>query len=166
MFDHPRTGDRALLRDVANNKNRYLILFRELHEAADALAQLCDRTRSRGQLVACHCLNRIDNQDLGAALRCLCKHIVQRRVGEQLQLGRCNTKPLRTLSDLAQRFLAGRVQHPQVTGQLCGNLLQQRRLSDARIASEQDHGARHEPATKHPVEFGESGGLPVAHVIR
>src|SRR5262249_987173 len=55
-------------------------------------------------------------------------------------------------------LLAGRVKNG-ATGflQPCRDLEQQRRLADARLAADEDHRARNDPAAEYEVELGETG---------
>ena len=60
--------------------------------------------------------------------------------------------------DLVGRLLAAGVEHRAARRlQPRGRLEQQRGLADARLASDEDHRARHDPAAEHEVELVDPG---------
>ncbi len=74
-----------------------------------------------------------------------------------LRLPAVDAQPARALGHLAHGLLAGRVQDPLARGERGGALQEQRRLADARLAADQRHRPRDEPAAQHAVEFREAG---------
>ncbi len=59
---------------------------------------------------------------------------------------------------LGRRLLAGEIDDPGAgLGELGGRLEQQRRFADARLAADQDGGARDEAAAEHAVKLGDAG---------
>jgi hypothetical protein len=83
-----------------------------------------------------------------------------------MQLCGGQTKALRTLAELSQRFLTGCVEHSQFLRQRGRHLLQQRRFADARITAEKDNSARHESTAEHPVKLRKPGCMALRQVIR
>ena len=77
--------------------------------------------------------------------------------GEQRHRRVDEPEPLRAQRDLLDRFLAGDVERRLRGADRRHRLQQQRRLADARIAAEQDHAARDEPAAQHAVELLDAG---------
>ncbi len=60
--------------------------------------------------------------------------------------------------DLARRLLTGQIQRaPAASRPAVGDLEQQRRLADARVAGEQGHRAGNQPAAEDAVEFADPG---------
>ncbi len=94
MFDDTRPGNGAFLSDVADDEDGDLVLLGELHDTPDALAQLGDRTRRRRDVVARHCLNRVDDENLYFVLTRLVDDIVEGCVGEQLKFARIEAEPV------------------------------------------------------------------------
>ena len=70
-----------------------------------------------------------------------------------------------SLGDLPQGFLACCITGLQKFRQLCGNLLQERGFPDARIATEQYHGARYQPAAKYTIEFAKPRRVPQSRIV-
>ena len=78
--------------------------------------------------------------------------------GEQ-QLGVERVDPARPQAHLRGRLLAGHVQHlAPGAGRAGGDVEQQGRLADARLAGQQHHGAGHEAAAEHPVQLVDPRG--------
>ncbi len=61
---------------------------------------------------------------------------------------------------MRQLLLAGDIDRASTgAGERCRSLNQKRRFADARFATQQNHGARHESAARDPVEFGDAAGI-------
>jgi len=95
-----------------------------------------------------HCLDRIDDNEMrGRALAKRRHDILDRGLGRQFDLGA--RKPSRSARsrNCATRLLARNVNRAvAAAGERGRNLDQQRRLADAGIAAEEEHGAAHEAA--------------------
>ncbi len=82
MLDDARTGDRPFLGHMPDDEDRDFVLLGELHDAADALAQLGYGSRRRRQFQAGHGLYRVDHDDAGGNRPRLLQHIVERRISQ------------------------------------------------------------------------------------
>src|SRR5215208_2564798 len=87
--------------------------------------------------------------------------VLDRGFGGKLDGGAGEPEALRAQPQLRHRFLAGNIDRP-ITGAPDGggDLHQQRRLADPRIAAEQQHRATHKAAASNPVELGDAAGEP------
>ena len=63
VLERPRPGDRAVLRDVADEDDRDPLALGELHEPERRLADLADAARRAVELVDGHRLDRIDDDE-------------------------------------------------------------------------------------------------------
>ena len=87
--------------------------------------------------------------------------------GHHRQPRRLHAQPAGPQLRLADRFLAGDVEHGVPGGgEAIGRLEQQRALSDPRIAADQDGGPGHDSAAKDAVEFVQAAGEAGAGVVR
>ncbi len=153
MFDDARAGDRALLCHVSDQEYRHLLSLRKLHDARHAFPELCDRARRRGQIRSRHRLDGIDNERPRRGSPCLLEDVVERGIREQLQVGIVEPQAVRSLCNLPQRLLAGCVTGVEHAGKMRGNLLQERRLADAWIATEQHDRTGNQTTPQHAIEF-------------
>src|SRR5205823_3991906 len=78
-------------------------------------------------------------------------------LGRKVQAGRECPQSLAAQADLLKRFLAADVEHwTRFAAQTVERGEEQRALADSRIACEEDHHARHEPAAEGAIELADS----------
>ena len=65
VLEHARAGDRAVLRDVADEDRRDAVLLRDAQEPRRRLAHLRDRAGRRAELGRVERLHRVDHADVG-----------------------------------------------------------------------------------------------------
>ncbi len=121
------------------------------------LAHLRHATRRALQPVRVERLDRIDHDNVGLDLFDPVENRLGRRLGEHQHIFSRLGEPLGAQFDLVRRFLAGDVEHPvAATSEPCRHLEQQGRLTDARLAAQQDERARDHAAPQHEVELGQA----------
>ena len=160
VLERLRTGDRAVLRHVADEDDGDAVALREVHQPERRLADLADAAGGPVELVHGRRLDRVDDDDHRAfgpggihdppdvVLR---QHAdtVRRRTRQQPETGGPE-------SHLARGLLARRVQHRTPAGrprQSGRGLEEERRLADPRLAADEDERSRDEPAAEDAVEL-------------
>ena len=108
--------------------------------------------------VAVHGLDRIDDDDRGLVRLGLVDDALDARFREAFETGERQTEPRRARGDLRERFFARDVERLHRRRDRGDGLQQQGRLADAGIAADQHHGAGHQAAAQHAVEFLQPGG--------
>ena len=158
VLQHPRPGDRAVLRHVPDEHGGHAALLRHPDEGRRDLAHLGDVAGRAVDRVAGDGLHRVDDQQVGRRLLDVPEHRAEvgLRGDEQPRPQRADA--LGAQPHLAGGLLAGDVEHrAALLGGAGRDVEQQRRLADARLAGQQDDGARDEPAAEHPVELLDAG---------
>ena len=153
MLEQLRPGDGAVFGHVTHNDHGGAALLRKPHQRRRALAQLLHRARARIGTAGLHGLNGIDHQQFGATLLAQSENGFQRVIADQRQLWRAQAQASRALRGLLRGFLARGIEHRSGSTHSCGDLQQQRRLADARLAAQQADRTHAEPATKNTIEL-------------
>ena len=110
-------------------------------------------------------LHRVDHQQRRLDLLDVAEHRAEVGLGGQVQLVGQRVRPAGPQPDLGGGLLAGDVQRASAgLGPAGGDLEQQGRLADARLAGEQHHRAGHQPAAEHPVQLADPGQGSVGRV--
>ena len=156
MLQHAGAGNRALLGNVADEKNRRAARLGKAHQLRCALAQLADRTRRGRKRLAVKRLNRIDHQHRRLLRRGRCQNTLNLRFTEKHDALACQSQPLGAQPNLARRLLTADVQTRHRLRQMMYRLQQQRRFADARIATNQYHAAAYQPAAKDAVKLADA----------
>jgi hypothetical protein len=83
-----------------------------------------------------------------------------RQIGfrEDEQVGGIHAEAIGAHLDLLQRLFARDVEHALRAAKQHGQLEQQRRFADARVAADEHHAAGHDPATQHTAHLFEGHG--------
>ncbi len=160
MFEHAGSRDRALLRDVADDEDGGARGLGESHELRGALPKLRNSARRRRDVGRLHRLNRIHDQQRSLAVTGEPANRLEVGLGNNCQAGRGHSQPVRPQADLLYRLLTAGVQHGSGSRNMCGNLQQQSGFADARVASQEGHRARHEPAPEDPIQLLLAGSEP------
>ena len=124
VLEDARTGDQALLGDVADQEHRGAAFLRVAHQTRGGLAHLGCRPRRRFARLGLHGLDRIDDEHLGRGGRGGIEYRLDARFREQPQAGRREPEPPRAKRDLAHRFLARGIYDRALTRQCIGRLQQ------------------------------------------
>ena len=156
MLQHAGAGNRALLGNVADEKDRRAARLGKAHQLRRALAQLADRTRRGRKRLAVKRLNRIDHQHRRLLRRGSCQNTLNLRFAEQHNALACQSQPLGAQPNLARRLLAAHIQTRHRLRQMMHRLQQQCGLADARIATNQHHTAAHQPAAENTVKLADA----------
>ena len=156
VLEHARPGDRALLRDVADEEQRAVAAFGEARELRRALAHLRHRAGRGLQRFRPERLDGIDHRDAGPRRLQRPEHALELRLGRDANT--CGVEPQapRAQRHLLHRFLTGHIENR--LRERAQGLQQQRGLADARIAAEQRHLPRHQSAAQRAVELADAGG--------
>ena len=152
VLEHPRPGDRAVLRHVADEERGDAVLLRDAQQAARRLAHLRDRAGRRADLLRPERLHRVDHADG--------RPLALERLADDVELGlREDLDPVAAAEaggaqlHLRHRLLAGDEERPPLERDRAERVQQQRRLADARLAADEHDRRRHEPAAEHAVEL-------------
>jgi len=97
-------------------------------------------------------LNRVDDERGGAEFLDLGEDAFDRRFGEEADVIVDRAESSRAERDLARRFFARDVEHDAVIRELRGDLQEERRLTDPRLAADERDRAEHQAAAEHAVE--------------
>ena len=160
VLEGARPRDRAVLGDVPDQKHRHPALLREAEEPKPAFAHLGDAPRRRVEGGDIEGLNGVDDEERGVEPGHLGRDGVEIDLGLDPELGLAlsHGEPFGAHLRLPRRFLARYVEDRSPrAAERAGQLERERRLSDARVASDQDQGAGHQPSSQNPVELADSG---------
>ena len=159
VLEHPRTGERTLLGDVADEDHRDVSLLGQAHQAMGALPHLSDGTGSGGQLGVEDRLDRVDHDDRGPKLVDMAQHPGEVGLGGQIQpLVQC-AQPFGAAAHLLRGLLGRQVEHRGARTRRRGqDLEEQGRLADTRLATDERDRTRDEATAQHPIELGDAGG--------
>ncbi len=159
VLEHPRAGERALLRDVADEQHGRARRLRDAHDPRGDLADLPDRAGRAGQLRRVQGLHGVDDADVGSLGLHGRQHGGEIGLGEDGHLQRGLAQTLGAQADLRRGLLAGDVERgAPAAGEMAQRHPGERRLADAGGAAEQDERAGDEAAAEHAVELPDAGG--------
>ena len=144
-------GNRTLLGDVADQYDRQLERLGSEDQLSRGFSDLCHGAGCALHTGRVQGLDRVDEEQVGAVLLDGFHDAFRGGLGQDEQFSSEGAEAVGTQPHLFRTFLAGDVQH--LSGGLHGRLQTQRGLSDARFPTEQDEGARNEPAAQYAVEF-------------
>ena len=125
------------------------------------LANLTDAARRRLELQREHGLDGVDDDERRLEAGNLLENPLEAGLGEQEERRAAHAEPLTARLDLMFRLLTRAVQHrsdgPRHVGR---GLQQQRRLTDARLASEEHQRSGHDATAQHAIELANPGREP------
>ena len=151
-------GERAVLGDMADEQHGHPLVPGKGAQPGCRLAHLADRTRRAIELIDCHRLDRIDDQqgwsagcgrlDDGSDIRA-------REDGQRATSGAIDEPQSEgTQQQLRGQFLGTGVEHLAPRREGSRDLEHQRGLADAGLAGEEQQRAWHEPAAQQAVHLG------------
>ena len=149
----PRPGDRAVLGDVADEDGRDAALLGDPDQRGRDLADLADVARRPVDLGARDGLHGVDDEQVGLDLVDVAEDGGQVGLGGEVEVVVQRADAIGAQPHLGRGLLAGDVERAAGLGEPGGDVEQQRRLADARLAREQHHRAGHQAAAEHPVEL-------------
>ena len=157
MFQQLRTGQRAVLGDVADEEHGAGGALGKVLKLGRALLQLRNRTRRRLQQVALHRLDGIDNENVRIQGFYMLENLLGAGFREDIAVW-CGVAGEAGGTHFELRFalLAGDVEHFLAT-QFQRHLEQQGGFADAGLAAQQDDAAAHDAASQHTVKLCVSG---------
>ncbi len=162
VLEHPRAGDRALLRHVPDQDHGHAALLREPHQAARHLAHLSDRARAAGHRGVVEDLHRVDDADVGSLGVDRREHRVEVRLRDDRHLEGRRAEPLRAQLDLGGRLLPRHVEDVAAgRGEVAERGARERRLADAGRTADEDERTRHDAAAEHAIELADAGAEPL-----
>ena len=154
MLQHPRPCKIPFLSHMADEDDGDVVFLGDAEEGVGAFPHLGDAAGGGADRREHHRLNRVNDDDLRALLSDGGDDRVEVAAGEDKEVFRVHPEPSRPQVQLSGRFLARDIEHLEVFRQRLGNLQQQRRLADARVAAQQHQRAFHQSAAQHPVQLG------------
>ena len=157
MLQNLRSGDRAFLIDVADDKRGDIHGFSKLHHRHGTVFHLADAAGRGGDVVIVHRLYRVNDQNIRfQILHALCNGVDIRFCKDEKIVTRY-AEPLRAHFELALAFLTCHIQDLRVRD-IAAYLQQQRGFSDAGRAADQYERAAHSAAAENAVHFRHAGG--------
>jgi hypothetical protein len=156
VLDHARTGDLAVLGDMADQDHGRARALGEADQRLRARAHLRHRAGRGLDRVGPHGLDGVDDDEAWRFALGQRRHdILDRGLGRQLDLGAGKPEPLGAQPHLRHRLLARNIDRAVAgLGERGRNLDQERRFADAGVAAEEQHRAAHEAAAGDAVELG------------
>ncbi len=159
VLDDARSGDLAVLGDMADEDHRRAAALREPDQRLRRAAHLGDGSGRRFDRLGPHRLDRVDDGErrrlpLGKRR----DDVLDIGLGCELDQGVAEAEALGPKPHLRDRLLARDIDDAMpALGERGRDLHQHRRLADARIAADEDHRAAHEAAAGDAVELGKAG---------
>ena len=161
MLEDTRSGDRSVLRHVADQEQRDAGLLPDAQQSSGGLPHLRDGARGRPDVGRVQRLHRIDHADRRPLPLERRADRVQVGLGEDLDpLGAA--EPRRPELDLRIRLLPSDEQRSAVARDRRERHQQQGRLPHARLSADEHERRGDEPASEDPVQFGDAGRDPLA----
>jgi hypothetical protein len=152
------TRDAAAFGDVPDDENRGPTLLCEAHQPRSALAHLSHISGRAFEIRGVQRLNGIDDEDIWPPRRGGRDDRLEIRFAQQLDVSRGLVQSVRAQAHLQRGFFARRVQRaPAAVLQSSGDLEEERRFPDSRLAADENHASRDDAAAEGKVEFGEPG---------
>ena len=159
VLERLRAGDAPLLGDVPDEEQRAAAALGVLDEPLGAGAHLPHRPGQARQLLAVQRLDGVDEERFGLRLLGGGEDRLDDGLAGDQQAGVAAAQPLGPQPQLARRLLGAGVEHPPAgPRQRVGDLQQQRRLADPRLAGEQHRAPGHHAAAEHAVEQRHAAG--------
>ena len=154
VLNHFRSGNDAFFRHMADKKHRDAARLRNPHECGCRFTHLADGPGRTFKIGTEHGLDGIHDDQVRRLLRDHRLYDVEIGFSEQEKRFRgLDRESLRTQLDLSDGFFPGDVKRDAPE---CGrHLHHQRRLADAGVASDKNHGTRDDPPSQHAVKFGD-----------
>ncbi len=153
MLEHPGPREPPFLIYVAHENDHCPRLLGKAHHARRGFPHLGHAPGGAVGIVRVQGLDGIENQKRGLFLRGVGEDGLHSRFRGNPKPLPGKLEPLRPQRQLGQGFLPGDVKHRRLLRQRAGHLEQHGRLTGARTARQQHHGAGHEAAPEHPVEL-------------
>ena len=159
VLQQPGPGDGAVLGHVANQQRGHVAALGRGDQGGRDLAHLGDAAGAAFDVGAAQGLHGVHDQQARLQLLHLAQGLPEVRFGGEVQGLGDGVDPVRAELDLGGGFLAGDVEDVlRGAGELGRDVQQQGRLAHAGFARQQDHGAGHQPAAEHAVQFVHAGG--------
>ena len=158
VFQHTRSGNRALLGHMPDEKNRASRRLCHAHQQAGAFAHLRNAARRARHVRTIHRLNGINNHIIRRKLFPAAFGGVHRVFAQHKQIFALDAQPPRTHFDLPHGFLARNIQNTRSSRcQMLRRLKQKRRFADARVASDQHQRTFHYTSTQYAIQLSNAG---------
>ena len=138
---------------VAYEYHRHVIFLRELEQHRCTLAHLC-HTAGRGvDGLTAHCLNRIDDKQLGAYILYMCQYSLKRCLAHYVAVSTLVGDAVGTQFYLLHALLTRDIEH--LARRHTKNGLQHKGgLAYTRLTTQQHQRTRHKATAKHTVKLG------------
>src|SRR5258705_8235786 len=157
VLEHARARDRALLGDMTDEKDRYVVTFRDLEESRGALAQLRHATGRGADHVGGHRLDRVDHGEDRPHLADRLDDRAEVGFAQHVDAAAVDAETARAQLDLCSGLLPRYIKDAAALGQRGGGLHEHRALADPGVAAEQDERTAHDTAAENAIEFAETG---------
>ena len=111
MLQHFRTCNRTLFIDMADDKNRDTLAFRQLHKCQGTLLYLPYSTRYPVTFFIVKCLDGVNNQNVRLFLFYTAENIAKLCFGQYQQIFRIHMQPIGAHFQLTSRLFAGDIKN-------------------------------------------------------
>src|SRR5262245_50371038 len=158
MLERLRPREVAVFGNVTDENGRNVLPFRGKQKLRGGFTDLPDAARRRLELDGKNRLYRIDDDERGLEASDFFEDAFDARFRKQVE-GRCtDAQPVAAALDLVLGFLARRIEDwSDVGGEMGCRLQQQRRLANARFATEQHERTRHDAPAQDAIELPDAG---------
>ena len=158
VFEHARTRDGALFRDVSDQHRGHTSFFCNLDQGSCNFTDLCDATWLAVDFCGRNRLHGVDDQYTRINLFDVTEHGCKIGFGCEIQRINNRVDARRTQAHLRCRLLRSDVQRTTVRARsLCRHFDQQRGLADTRFAGQQHNRTRYQSAAEHAIQFRDPG---------
>ena len=144
VLQHLRSRDASFLIDVPDKDDRRMRLLGEAQDGGGTLAHLCDAARRRFQAFGRNGLYGVDDDDVRADVLDVDVYLLQRGLADDEAVAGVGCQAVGAQLQLAGTLFAGNVKDALLRHTEHG-LQGQGGLPDARFATNQHQGARHQP---------------------
>src|SRR5262245_32642911 len=152
------SGNGAILRDVADQKDRNMLLLCPKQQLRRNLSDLTDAAWSHFKFFAKSCLYGINDHHLGSKLFSSRENFLDRHFGINMQIRGSTIQTLSPHLDLLSGFFAGRIKDDGFAREARRHIQHERRLSDARIPAQEYQRTGHNTSSENAIEFSNSSG--------
>ena len=151
--------DRTILRDVADQKNRNMILLGPEQQLRCNFAHLADAARRHFESFAECRLNGINDDNFRFETFGRTQNLFHRHLGVNVETVRLQIQALAPQFDLLSGFLTRRIEDYGRIRQVGCNAEHKRRFANARIPTQKHQRARNDTASKHTIELADTCGI-------
>ena len=154
MLQNLGAGNRAIFGDMADEKNRDVMLFTGAQQGGGAIAHLADGAGCAGTARRVDCLHRVNDHQRRLHRFDLLDNLLDFDLREHKQFVVLDPQSRGAPPDLMSALLGANIEHRANIARHIGSHLQQNcRFADPRFAADEDTATRHNPTAQHAVQL-------------